>query len=150
MRNDFAYNRLVEHGVKPSVQRIAIMQYLLDHRTHPTVEDVYSALCTDIPTLSRTTVYNTLRLFSEKKAAQMITVDDHRVCYDGDISVHAHFYCKNCRRVIDVFDNVKDIMAPRCIGDNVVDDVQLYYKGICAECNAKACSGDGHGYGETA
>ena len=79
-----AYNRLVRNGVKPSVQRMAIMQYLLDHRTHPTVEDVYKDLYQKIPTLSRTTVYNTLRLLSENNAAQMITIDEHRVCYDGE------------------------------------------------------------------
>lgn len=83
MNNKEAIARLTEHGIKPSVQRIAIMHYLLTHFTHPTVDDVYRGLCSKIPTLSRTTVYNTLRMFSENNAAQMITIDDHRVCYDG-------------------------------------------------------------------
>jgi len=29
--------RLQNHNIKPSVQRIAIMNYLIEHRTHPTV-----------------------------------------------------------------------------------------------------------------
>ena len=33
-----AIERLVECGVKPSVQRIEIMSYLMTHFTHPTVE----------------------------------------------------------------------------------------------------------------
>ena len=73
--NKEAYERLVENGIKPSMQRLAIMQYLLTHYTHPTVEDVYKGLVPRVPTLSRTTVYNTLRMFSEKNAAQMITID---------------------------------------------------------------------------
>ena len=94
-----AYNVLVEHGIKPSVQRLAIMDYLLTHYTHPTVEEVFLALRGDIPTLSRTTVYKTLRMLSEHKAAQMITIDDHRVCYDGDTTPHVHFFCKHCGNV---------------------------------------------------
>lgn len=86
MNSKEAIARLTECGVKPSVQRIAIMHYLLTHYTHPTVDDVYRGLCGKMPTLSRTTVYNTLRLLSENNAAQMITIDEHRVCYDGNVN----------------------------------------------------------------
>ena len=53
--------RLQSHSIKPSVQRIAIMQYLMDHHTHPTVDEIYTALAPGMPTLSKTTVYNTLK-----------------------------------------------------------------------------------------
>ena len=129
-----AITRLHEHGIKPSVQRIAIMQYLLTHFTHPTVDDVYRGLCSKIPTLSRTTVYNTLRLFAEHNAAQMITIDDHRVCYDGNMSAHAHFYCNKCRRVYDVFDEISSLLERKSIDGHVISDAQLYYRGVCREC----------------
>ena len=86
MKHNDAVTRLVEHGIKPSVQRIQIMHYLMTHFTHPTVEEVHKALLPKVPTLSRTTVYNTLRMFSEHNAAQMITINEHRVCYDGDVA----------------------------------------------------------------
>lgn len=136
-----AYERLVENDIKPSMQRLAIMQYLLTHYTHPTVEDVYKGLVPRVPTLSRTTVYNTLRMFSEKNAAQMITIDEHRVCYDGNVARHAHFYCKSCNRIIDVFDEVEFPIVQRNIAGNIVDDVQFYFKGICAECQKEATGG---------
>lgn len=47
--------RLQNHNIKPSVQRIAIMNYLIEHRTHPTVDEIYTALSPSIPTLSKTT-----------------------------------------------------------------------------------------------
>ena len=132
-----AIERLAEGGVKPSVQRIEIMSYLMTHFTHPTVEEVYKALCPKIKTLSRTTVYNTLRLFSERKAALMITIDEHRVCYDGDTHPHVHFYCKECGRVIDFMDEPAPVMTrQREIQGNLVDEMQLYYKGVCSECLA--------------
>ena len=116
MNSKEAIARLTECGVKPSVQRIAIMHYLLTHYTHPT------------------TVYNTLRLLSENNAAQMITIDEHRVCYDGNVNAHAHFYCKQCRKVYDIFDEVSPLLSCKTVGGHSVDDVQLYYKGVCSEC----------------
>lgn len=137
MKQKEAITRLADHGIKPSVQRIAIMQYLLTHFTHPTVDDVYRGLLSKIPTLSRTTVYNTLRMFSDNDAAQMITINEHRVCYDGNITPHAHFICKECRRVYDIFDGIPDFSVDSEIAGHKVDDVQLYYRGTCKECLAK-------------
>lgn len=133
-----AYDRLVDCGLRPSMQRIAIMDYLLTHHTHPTVEDVYQGIVKEIRTLSRTTVYNSLRLFSEHNAAQMITIDEHRVCYDGDVHPHVHFYCRNCGRVFDLLDeDAPHLSAPHKIEGNIVDEVQLYYKGVCHDCASK-------------
>ena len=130
-----AYNRLIECDIRPSVQRIAIMDYLLTHPIHPTIDDVYKGLYKSIPTLSRTTVYNTLRMMSEKNAAQMITINEHRVCYDGNTKPHVHFLCKKCGKVLDLFDEkAPKLKKPINIDGNIVDEMQLYYKGICAEC----------------
>lgn len=133
-----AYDRLVECGLRPSVQRLAIMEFLQTHRTHPTVEDVFQGIVSEIPTLSRTTVYNTLRLLSEHRAAQMITIDDHRVCYDGDVHPHVHFFCRECGKVFDLMDEkVPAIDAPRKVDGHIVDETQVYYKGICRDCASR-------------
>lgn len=117
------------------MQRLAIMQYLLTHHTHPTVEEVYQGICDEIKTLSRTTVYNTLRLLSEHNAARMITIDEHRVCYDGDVTPHVHFYCKKCGRVYDMFgEKAPHLRNPLNIDGHEVDEMQLYYKGVCRDC----------------
>ena len=86
-----AYKRLTEHGIRPSLQRLAILDYLIKHTNHPNVDEVYQAMCHDIPTLSKTTVYNTLRMFADNHVAQMITIDAHRVCYDGNMKPHVQF-----------------------------------------------------------
>ena len=70
------YDYLLSYNIKPSVQRIAIMDYLLAHKTHPCIDEIYMALCDDIPTLSKTTVYNTLKLFVEHGAALMLTINE--------------------------------------------------------------------------
>lgn len=134
MKQDPVYERLISCGIHPSLQRVAIMRYLMEHPSHPTVDEVYRSLCPTIATLSRTTVYNTLRLFSERNAARMITIDDHRVCYDGDTHPHVHFFCKRCGRVYDLPAEPAPSNETKMVGGNRVEDIQLYYRGVCAHC----------------
>lgn len=129
------YDYLLSFNVKPSVQRIAIMDYLLSHRTHPSIEEIYSALCDEIPTLSKTTVYNTLKLFVEHRAAQMLTIDEKNVCYDADLTLHSHFLCKKCNKIYDLplSKDEERINGMQNEGFQV-DEVHQYYKGICPSC----------------
>lgn len=138
MEHKDALETLQKYGIHPSVQRIAIMDYLLTHRTHPTVEEVYVDLCKVIPTLSKTTVYNTLRLFSEHGAAAMLTIDERKICFDGVVTPHAHFMCKRCGRLWDV-------ALPEALSrflpsseEMKVEEAHFYYKGICKACDADA------------
>lgn len=90
-----SYDYLISYNIKPSVQRIAIMDYLLAHKTHPSIDEIYLALCKDIPTLSKTTVYNTLKLFVEHGAALMLTIDEKNACFDGDTSCMLISFARN-------------------------------------------------------
>ena len=131
-------DRLVKYGIKPSVQRIAIMDYLMTHRTHPTADEVYMALCNSIPTLSKTTVYNTLKLFVEQQAALMLTINDKNVHFDGDTSLHSHFFCRKCGRVYDLpYSGKKREARELQIEGHAVEEIHHYYKGICKECSEK-------------
>lgn len=133
-----AMQRLHDCGLKPSVQRLAILEYLQSHHNHPTIEDIYKSLEPSIPTLSKTTVYSTLRLLAEHGAAQMLTMDEHRVCYDGDTSPHVHFVCKQCGRIYDIMDKqAPSVERNTDIGVGRADEVQLFYKGTCADCLEK-------------
>ena len=55
-----AVEMLKKAGLRQSQQRIAILQFLMLNDIHPTAEDIYNALKKDYPTMSLTTVYNTL------------------------------------------------------------------------------------------
>ena len=131
-------DRLIKYGIKPSVQRIAIMDYLMTHRTHPTADEVYMALCDSIPTLSKTTVYNTLKLFVEQQAALMLTINDKNVHFDGDTSLHSHFFCRRCGKVYDLpYSGKKREARELDIEGHAVEEIHHYYKGICKECSDK-------------
>ncbi|MDO5570057.1 MAG: transcriptional repressor [Bacteroidales bacterium] len=125
---------LLSHNIKPSVQRLAIMKYLMEHKTHPTADMIYNDLFKDIPTLSKTTVYNTLKLLSENGAAKVIGIEEKNARYDGDMTPHAHFRCKNCGCIYDIPLEANDKLFVEGIGELIVDEVHIYYKGYCKEC----------------
>lgn len=132
------YEYLLSYNVKPSVQRIAIMDYLLKHKTHPCIDEIYMALCKSIPTLSKTTVYNTLKLLTEHGAAQMLTIDERNACFDGDMSPHAHFQCKACGKIFDVPGSLDTPSGESLKSEGFrIDETQVYYKGLCPSCAKK-------------
>lgn len=119
---------------------MAVLQYLVEHRTHPTADEIYSGLVLSIPTLSKTTVYNTLKLLVENGAALMLTIDDRSVCFDGDISLHTHFLCKCCGKVYDLpYRGAEEVPVECEIEGHRIEEMQIYYKGICKECINKKC-----------
>ena len=125
---------LSSFGVKPSMQRIAIMEYLMTHRTHPTVDEIYTALSPSMPTLSKTTVYNTLKLFVGQKAVTPIVIDEKNIRFDIHTIPHAHFMCTGCGKVHDL--SVEDMEKFSFKGEEgfVVTEIHLYYKGFCKNC----------------
>lgn len=130
-----SYDRLLAYNIKPSMQRIAIMNYLMEHHTHPSADEIYTSLSPIMPTLSKTTVYNTLKLFSEQGAALMLTIDDRNANFDADTSMHAHFFCKKCGVIYDLASGaeVKEVEHLQMEGHEVME-MHYYYKGICRNC----------------
>lgn len=129
-----SHQYLRKHSIKPSVQRTAVMDYLMNNRTHPTIDEIYTALSPNMPTLSKTTVYNTLDIFVERGAVRALVIDEKNARYDVDISAHAHFICRSCGKVHDIF-NLKPILFqfPEKTEFNI-DSVEISYSGICNEC----------------
>jgi len=130
-----AKKRLQECGIKPSLQRIAIMEYLMLNKTHPTTDMIFNDLHPKIPTLSKTTVYNTVKLLTEQGAILSINIDEKNQRYDGDISRHAHFRCKDCGCIYDLPVKRMKISHPKNNTDEfVITEAQLYYRGFCKKC----------------
>jgi Fur family ferric uptake transcriptional regulator/Fur family peroxide stress response transcriptional regulator len=130
-----AIEYLTDNGIKPSIQRVAIMEYLMKYRSHPTADEIYLALSPEMPTLSKTTVYNTLRLFVDQGAAIMLTIDERNANFDADTTPHAHFYCRRCTRIYDLPIDAKKMLASTCIEDGFkLEDAALYIKGVCKDC----------------
>lgn len=106
--------------------------------THPTIDEVFSALRQSLPKLSRTTVYNTLRMLSESGAVRMLAIDEHRVRYDGFLHAHAHFVCDRCGAIYNVEADWLPSDLKQADGHSV-REFQCCMKGVCRECLSVNC-----------
>jgi Fur family peroxide stress response transcriptional regulator len=79
-------------------------------------------------------------MFADAGVAKMITIDERRICYDADTSMHGHFYCRSCGKVYDIFPS--ETLQQMCYKEvdgrfRSVEECDLYYKGVCEECAAR-------------
>ena len=128
--------KLKTYAIRPSVHRLAIYRYLDEKRNHPTAEMIYQALAPDNPTLSRTTVYNTLKTFVQNSAVQEVIIEDGEMRYDADMTKHAHFKCKECGAVHDFF-FVPHQYLPQLDPGFEIQAVHVNFKGLCPDCRKK-------------
>ncbi len=126
-------NHLSSNNIRPSLQRLKIFEYLYDSREHPTVDTIYSELVGDIPTLSKTTVYNTLKLFIDNGITSTVTIEDNEVRYDAIMEEHAHFKCDACGHVYDVEIDVSALKFKK-MNSFQVDKTNIYLRGKCNKC----------------
>ena len=120
-------------GIRPSVQRIAVMDFLIKNPIHPTIDEIYSALSKTMPTLSKTTVYNTVKTLSDNRAIQTLFIDEKNKRYDANTNKHAHFMCNACGKVFDLPIKSLEIETENDASHNITE-FHLYYRGTCENC----------------
>ncbi|MEN3042586.1 MAG: Fur family transcriptional regulator [Fervidobacterium sp.] len=125
---------LKERGIKPTVHRVEILEYLLESYDHPTADEIYEHFKKEekLAVLSRATVYNTLKALAEAGIISVIITPD-AVRYDFIRKNHHHFYCTNCKTVYDV---ELDVALPevKSVDNHEVHHVQLTLVGVCSKC----------------
>lgn len=128
-------------GVTPSPQRVAIYHFLRAHAVHPTAETIFEAVRPEQPSLSLTTVYNTLKLLVEKRAVREIIIEGGELRYDADMSEHGHFKCLHCGEVYDLFPPDGVPLVPTVPGlpdDFVLKEIHLCCRGYCTKSACRA------------
>jgi len=133
MKQEEIIKIMQDNGIQPSFQRMKIFEYLVRNRIHPTVEDIYSSLSARIPTLSKTTIYNTLKILVDKKIVGQVTVEENEVRYDYSENTHLHFKCKKCGGLYDIFHRCT-LLNEKEIDGHSVEEYHLYLKGLCRNC----------------
>lgn len=89
---DKIVQRLKNHGISPTEQRVQIAQLLFARPQHLSAEQVLSVLNENGPVVSKATIYNTLGLFAAKGLIREVIVDPSKVFYDSNTSNHHHFF----------------------------------------------------------
>lgn len=125
--------KLQMHKIQPSFQRIKILELLNTKKEHMNVNMIYEELLNTIPTISKTTVYNTLKAFVEKGIIQCLTIVPEEMRFDINTTPHHHLFCKKCGKVLDI--NVHCQYADTMeIEGHMIEEIHGYFKGICKDC----------------
>ncbi len=122
---------LLSNNIRPSMPRVMIYDYLKNHRTHPTADEIYSALVPMAPTLSKTTVYNTVKLLTNAGIIKMITIEEQQARFDACTDLHGHFLCSCCGKVYDFDTKKPDSNLPNGFK---VQTIEVFYTGTCQSC----------------
>ncbi|MCD4796930.1 MAG: transcriptional repressor [Candidatus Cloacimonetes bacterium] len=124
---------LKEHGIPLSLQRIKILEYLHNFKTHPTADMIYQALIEEMPMLSKTTVYNTLKTFTEKGILTALSIFENEVRYEYNTVPHIHFKCVKCNKIYDISKTYDCLKNEELEGHKVLEH-HINLKGICKSC----------------
>lgn len=124
---------LEKHGINPSYQRIIIYKYLIENQIHPSIDQIYNSLKENNPTLSKTTVYNTIRLFIENGILSKIYCDDKEMRYDINTHNHMHFVCDKCGEIYDIKSDNKVFQIDEIQGHKI-NHTSISFRGICKNC----------------
>ena len=125
--------KLKDKNIYLSYQRLKILEFLDKNHCHPTVEQVYSPLHREIPTLSKTTVYNTLKKLIEEDLVRVITIEGNETRYDINTEDHGHFKCENCKAIFDFNVNMNTLLV-KGLEDFKISNKNVYFKGFCPNC----------------
>lgn len=129
----FLANELTRQRIRLSARRAKVLEYLCSHLDHPTVDEIYANLLKEVPTLSKTTVYNTLHVLIDAGLLRELTIDDHQVRYDIVTEDHGHLKCVECGAIFDFKVNPGSLASDELAGFKVLDR-NVYLKGICPTC----------------
>jgi Fe2+ or Zn2+ uptake regulation protein len=125
--------KLKIRNINLSYQRLKVLEYLTQNHCHPTVDQIFTGIQKDISTLSKTTVYNTLRILAGAGLVRVITIEDNETRYDIEVENHGHFKCESCGAIYDFSIDI-DLMTSRDLNNFKINDKNVYLKGICPRC----------------
>ena len=95
-------SKLRAHGVLPTAQRIEVAELMLARPQHLSADQIIDRLQRVGSSVSKATVYNCLKVFSETGLVREINVDATRKYYDTTTSPHHHFYHVETGELVDI------------------------------------------------
>lgn len=106
-------NKLRAHGVLPTSQRIEVAELIFSRPQHLSADRIIEMLRKKGSRVSKATVYNCLKIFSESGLVREINVDPTRKYYDSTTHPHHHFYHVDTGELTDIPDeNIRIMNLP--------------------------------------
>ena len=117
---------LRDHDVLPTSQRLEVAEALLNRPQHLSADQIIDRLQRSGSSVSKATVYNTLKLFSETGLVKEINVDATRRFYDSTTHAHHHFYHVDTGELTDIpADKISILDLPKLPPGTEQDGVEV-------------------------
>jgi Fur family peroxide stress response transcriptional regulator len=128
--------KLIERDIRPTFQRMKIYDFLCGHHNHPNVDEIYEGIIKEMPSMSKTTVYNTIHTFVENGLVHEVLIKGTELRYDIRLENHHHFLCRECGAIFDVDIECCHFRAGMIEGHKI-EQMHGYFIGICEKCLTK-------------
>jgi len=130
---DFLKNELLEKGVRPSIQRIKVLEYLHQVQRHPNVDEVFASLSPHFPSLSKATIYNTLNAFANVGLVRTLSMDGLEKRFDLVTHDHGHFKCDRCGEIFNFKIEIASVPIEG-LAQFRITKKNVYFYGLCPNC----------------
>lgn len=137
---DHFLHTLQQAGLRLTSQRRAICEYLANTDRHPSAYQVFEALATTHPDISRATVYNTLNTLQELGAIVELSFGSDHTHYETNPEPHVNLICLRCHRIVDYHgDPGIDALAQRVLAETGFQTIaaKIDLIGFCDECRSQ-------------
>ena len=103
---------LRDSGYKVTPQRLAVCNYVLSSKDHPTAEQVYSEVLKKHPAISLNTIYQTMDMLKKLNLVHELSLEDNVSRYDPNTSIHVNVICQKCNKIQDFeSENIKELWS---------------------------------------
>ena len=99
---DALSQRLAHSGLRSTPQREVVYSVLLTKRDHPTADEVYVRVKSELPTISLATVYNCLETLVQCDLVRAVNFERGPTRYCPNLRPHAHFHDEQTGRTHDI------------------------------------------------
>ncbi len=122
--------KLTAHGLKVTMQRVAVYEALLTTKEHPSAEMIIDIVSAKYPGISTGTIYKTLETLVEKDLVRKIKNDGDKMRYDAHTDRHHHIYLENSDKIMDYYDDdlnklLEDYFKNKSIPHVQIQDMKL-------------------------
>ncbi len=122
-------------GLRVTPQRQAIFRLLHQNDRHPTVDALYDAARTEMPTISLKTVYQTVHDLEALGQVSLLDLGTGAVRVDPNVEAdHHHLVCTSCGLVRDVPLTDVPTLPARYRREFRSDAVEVIFRGVCEQC----------------
>ena len=102
--------KLTASGLRPTPQREVVFKVILEKRDHPTADEIFARVKSQMPTISLATVYNCLETLVQCGVVRQVNLERAPTRYCPNLHEHAHFHDEQTGTIHDV-DLPDEVMA---------------------------------------